>query len=54
MVASAGVLPIVTGMTIRHAQRTVRRHRAEWWVLTAWGSLAMLVLVGVVAAASGG
>ena len=44
-------LPIVEGMSTRPAQRLTRRPHVEWWVLAAWGSIVLVVLAGVVAAA---
>ncbi|MGY4645539.1 molybdopterin oxidoreductase [Cellulomonas sp. URHB0016] len=38
-------------MADRHPVRVPRRHHVEWWVLSAWASIAMLVVVGVMAAA---
>jgi len=38
-------------MAVRMHTRDVRRHRAEWWVVTAWTSLALLVVCGLLAAA---
>ncbi|SFK52690.1 molybdopterin oxidoreductase [Cellulomonas sp. KH9] len=38
-------------MAVRTHTREVRRHRAEWWVVTAWLSLALLVVVGLLSAA---
>jgi len=38
-------------MAVRTQTREVRRHRAEWWVVTAWTSLALLVVSGLLAAA---
>jgi hypothetical protein len=35
-----------------HQPRTRPRHSVSWWVLSAWGSLVLLVLGGL-AAASG-
>jgi hypothetical protein len=41
-------------MTIRTPERMARHHHLEWWVLTAWGSIALVVLAGVAAAAGVG
>lgn len=38
-------------MTVRTPTREVRRHRTEWWVVTAWASLGLLVVSGLLAAA---
>jgi hypothetical protein len=38
-------------MAVRTHSREMRRHRAEWWVVTAWASLALLVVSGLLAAA---
>lgn len=37
-------------MAARTHSREVRRHRAEWWVVAAWTSLALLVVSGLLAA----
>lgn len=41
-------------MTIRPPERMARHHHLEWWVVTAWGSIALVVLAGVAAAAGVG
>ncbi|KSW21809.1 hypothetical protein [Cellulomonas sp. B6] len=38
-------------MAVRTQSRELRRHRWEWWVVTAWASLALLVVSGLLAAA---
>lgn len=38
-------------MATRSQTRDVRHHRTEWWVVTAWASLALLVVVGLLGAA---
>jgi len=43
-------LPIVKDMAVR---RAIRRHHVEWWVVSAWASLALLVVAGLAAAAGG-
>jgi len=41
-------------MTTRPPERMARRHHLEWWVVTAWGSIALVVAAGVAAAAGVG
>ena len=38
-------------MSGRSAQRELVHHRVPWWVVTAWSSLALVVLAGLAAAA---
>ncbi|QCB94305.1 molybdopterin oxidoreductase [Cellulomonas shaoxiangyii] len=38
-------------MATRNPVREVPHHHAEWWVVAAWSSLALLVVSGLVAAA---
>jgi hypothetical protein len=38
-------------MATRQAPPITRRHHVEWWVLSAWGSLVLVVVAGVAAAA---
>jgi len=37
-------------MADRQANRELRRHHTEWWVVCAWASIALLVAAGLVAA----
>lgn len=37
-------------MAGRQANRELRRHHTEWWVVCAFASLALLVAVGLMAA----
>ena len=38
-------------MSERQAHRELRRHHAQWWVVCALASIALLVAVGLTAAA---
>jgi hypothetical protein len=40
--------------TIRPPERIARHHHLEWWVVTAWGSIALVVGAGIAAAAGVG
>jgi len=37
-------------MTERQAQRDLRRHHVEWWIVAAWASLGLVVVSGLTAA----
>ncbi|MEZ0448760.1 molybdopterin oxidoreductase [Cellulomonas humilata] len=37
-------------MAERQAQRVLRRHHVEWWIVAAWASLALVVVAGLTAA----
>ncbi|MDM7855734.1 molybdopterin oxidoreductase [Cellulomonas alba] len=41
-------------MADRQANRELRRHHTEWWVVCAWASIAVLVAVGLMAASGFG
>ena len=44
-------VPIFKSMAERQAQRVLRRHHVEWWIVGAWASLALVVVAGLTAAA---
>jgi hypothetical protein len=37
-------------MAEHQAQRVLRRHHVEWWIVAAWSSLALVVVAGLTAA----